>query len=120
MTAPVDHFLLSREWIAVRMIVLERDGGRCACCGRAANDGVRINVDHKKPRSRYPELALTASNLQVLCSECNQGKGNRFETDWLTRLAPRQPTGTPAEEAERERQLNIVRASLRAGSESHA
>lgn len=77
-----DHFLLSREWAAVRMVALERDGGRCSCCGRTAQDGIVINVDHIKPRRMFPELALTASNLQVLCSECNQGKGNRFTTNW--------------------------------------
>lgn len=84
-----DYFLLSREWAAVRMVAIERDGGRCACCGRTAQDGVRINVDHIKPRIRYPQLALTVENLQVLCSECNQGKGNRFETDWRRKSAAR-------------------------------
>lgn len=77
-----DHFLLSREWAVVRMVALERDGGRCACCGRTAADGIVINVDHIKPRRKYPEHALTVSNLQVLCNECNHGKGNRFQTDW--------------------------------------
>lgn len=88
----VDHFLLSREWVAVRMVALERDGGRCACCGRTSGDGITINVDHIKPRRRYPELALTADNLQVLCNECNQGKGNRFQTDWR-----RKPSTTHAD-----------------------
>lgn len=80
--ATADHFLLSREWAAVRMVAIERDGGRCACCGRTSADGVVMNVDHIKPRVRYPELALTPSNLQVLCAQCNEGKGNRYETDW--------------------------------------
>ena len=41
-----------------------------------------MNVDHIKPRKKYPELALDKSNLQVLCEECNHGKGNWDETDW--------------------------------------
>jgi 5-methylcytosine-specific restriction endonuclease McrA len=43
---------------------------------------VVINVDHIKPRRKYPELALTESNLQVLCGTCNHGKGSWDETDW--------------------------------------
>jgi|TARA_Y100000031_G_C8177231_1_gene364707 5-methylcytosine-specific restriction endonuclease McrA len=26
--------------------------------------------------------AATLDNLQTLCSRCNQGKGNRYNTDW--------------------------------------
>lgn len=85
---PVDHFLLSREWIAVRMVALERGGGRCACCGRTAHDGIIINVDHIKNRLKHPELALTVDNLQLLCNECNRGKGNKFSTDWRRKPAP--------------------------------
>lgn len=77
-----DPFLASWEWRTIRMRVLERDGAKCACCGVTAREGARMNVDHIKPRRHYPELALTLSNLQVLCEECNHGKGNRYETDW--------------------------------------
>jgi hypothetical protein len=76
------EFLLSPEWRRLRMRALERDGGSCACCGRTAADGIRLNVDHIKPRLRYPDLALSLDNLQVLCHECNHGKGNCYETDW--------------------------------------
>lgn len=120
-----DYFLLSREWRAVRMRVLERDGAKCGCCGSTAADGARMNVDHIKPRIRYPELALTESNLQVLCDACNQGKGNRYETDWrrespACRVLPAQPSRqgsdtyecTP-EERERLRQLDEVRGLRR-------
>lgn len=41
-----------------------------------------MHVDHIKPFSRYPELAMKLSNLQLLCEDCNQGKGVRDETDW--------------------------------------
>lgn len=100
----IDHFLLSREWRVVRMRALERDGAKCACCGRTARHGVVMNVDHIKPRGLHPELALDLANLQILCSECNQGKGNKFQTDWR---APSR-SGTPAEEAERQRQLTAL------------
>lgn len=77
-----DAFLQSFEWRRVRMMVLERDGGRCNLCGRTAADKVKINVDHIQSRKRHPELALDPNNLQVLCGPCNHGKGNRYSTDW--------------------------------------
>lgn len=79
---PRDPFFQSFEWRRLRMQVLETRGARCECCGRSAADGIVINVDHIKPRKRYPQLALSETNLQVLCNECNHGKGNLFETDW--------------------------------------
>lgn len=69
-------FLRSREWRALRYQILQRDGQRCSCCGATASEGARLHVDHIKPRSKYPELALDASNLQVLCADCNIGKSN--------------------------------------------
>lgn len=75
-------FLDSPEWRRVRLMVLKRDGARCACCGTSALDGERMTVDHIKPRLIYPQLALSMNNLQVLCWPCNQGKGNWDMTDW--------------------------------------
>lgn len=80
--AATDAFLESYEWRRVRMEVLIRDGRRCACCGATPDDGLKMHVDHIKPRKHYPQLALDASNLQVLCEVCNHGKGNWDETDW--------------------------------------
>ena len=77
-----DLFYRSFEWRRVRMQVLEQRGARCECCGRSAADGITINVDHIKPRKRFPHLALDLGNLQVLCNECNHGKGNLFGSDW--------------------------------------
>jgi hypothetical protein len=90
-----DSFLESREWRTIRMRVLERHGAKCQCCGRTSRDGITINVDHIKPRAAYPELALTESNLQVLCNECNHGKGNWSERDWRPPAAPM--LGPPAD-----------------------
>lgn len=77
-----DAFLLSYEWRSLRMLVLTKWGPRCQCCGATPKDGVRIHVDHIKPRRLFPELALVESNLQVLCEACNHGKGNWDQTDW--------------------------------------
>lgn len=75
-------FYDSREWLNVRYEALLASAGRCACCGNRASEDKPLHVDHVKPRSKYPHLALVLSNLQVLCKSCNLGKGNSDETDW--------------------------------------
>ena len=82
-----DSFLASFEWRRLRMEVLTERGARCECCGTSPKDGIVIHVDHIKPRRRFPELALTKANLQVLCEVCNHGKGSWDQTDWRP-LAP--------------------------------
>jgi 5-methylcytosine-specific restriction endonuclease McrA len=81
-------FLESYEWRKLRMVVLKKRGARCECCGHTAKDGVKIHVDHIKPRKHHPELALEESNLQILCEVCNHGKGNWDDTDWRNHLQP--------------------------------
>ncbi len=76
------EFLESYEWRQLRVKVLNHYGPRCMCCGATPEHGVKMHVDHIKPRRKYPELALSFDNLQVLCEECNHGKGNWNETDW--------------------------------------
>jgi 5-methylcytosine-specific restriction endonuclease McrA len=80
-----DDFLLSYEWRRARMTALKRYGAKCQCCGATPETGARINVDHIKPRKIFPHLALDQDNLQVLCHECNHGKGNWDMTDWRSR-----------------------------------
>jgi 5-methylcytosine-specific restriction endonuclease McrA len=48
----------------------------------AETSGSVMHVDHIKPRWKYPELSLSFENLQVLCKDCNLGKGGWDETDW--------------------------------------
>lgn len=79
------EFLKTMQWAKLRMKVLVESEGKCECCGSTAQDGVKICVDHVKPRKFFPELALTQGNLQVLCDLCNLGKGNNFSTNWKTR-----------------------------------
>lgn len=76
------QFYSLNPWRELRYRVLKSGNGRCSLCGAGAKDGAVLHVDHIKPRSLFPELALEESNLQVLCSECNVGKSNKDETDW--------------------------------------
>lgn len=77
-----DPFYESEAWQQLRYQTLLRFEGRCMACGCRPHRGNSIQVDHIKPRSKYPELELEPSNLQVLCRDCNFGKGGWDETDW--------------------------------------
>lgn len=79
-------FLASFEWRQARFATLKRYGAKCQCCGATPATGAVMNVDHIKSRRRRPELALDLENLQVLCGDCNHGKGND-EVDFRTQTA---------------------------------
>lgn len=89
-TKRAGDFYKSREWASARYAALVKSNGACQCCGARASDGAVLHVDHKKPRSKFPELALELSNLQVLCDLCNVAKSNIDMTDWST---PKEDTG---------------------------
>lgn len=71
-------FYGSSEWRRLREKIIQRLGRRCAKCDRWIPIGKELTVDHKKPRSKFKELALDEGNLQVLCRTCNSQKGNRI------------------------------------------
>lgn len=75
-------FLETYEWRKLRMEALKKYGPKCMCCGATPQTGAVMNVDHIKPRKTWPSLALDINNLQILCHECNHGKGNWDQTDW--------------------------------------
>jgi hypothetical protein len=77
-----DDFYNSREWLSVRYEALKKGSGRCAACGCRPTENNPIHVDHIKPRSKFPHLSLVASNLQLLCKNCNLGKSNTDSKDW--------------------------------------
>lgn len=80
---PVDAtFYDKREWLELRYRALQIHGGHCQCCGNGPSPGNPLQVDHIKPRSKFPELELDLHNLQVLCKSCNMGKGAWDQTDW--------------------------------------
>lgn len=76
------EFYTGDAWRHIRYQALKVHGGACQCCGVRAGGGVVMHVDHIKPRSKFPELTLVLSNLQVLCEDCNLGKRAWDETDW--------------------------------------
>ena len=77
-------FLQTPEWGRVRYDALRANDGRCELCGRSKHQlppGEHLNVDHVRSRRARPDLALEVTNLAVLCSADNAGKGNRYDGD---------------------------------------
>lgn len=70
-THPWHPFFDSPEWLRLRQLAFSKYGRKCMKCGTRD----RLQVDHVKPRSIYPKLALDINNLQVLCKCCNLNKG---------------------------------------------
>lgn len=62
-----DPFYLSPNWRKTRLRILERDNYRCVKCGADVFGKGQARVDHVKPRSTHPHLALEPSNLRTLC-----------------------------------------------------
>ena len=69
-----DHHTARRPGLRQRFRVMLRDHFRCRLCGRspAMHAGLHLHVDHIVPWSKGGETI--DSNLQTLCSDCNQGK----------------------------------------------
>lgn len=85
--APAFHdFFMFPEWQSARYSALMKSDGKCSLCGRdPIRHGVTLHVDHIVPRSKDRARELDENNLQVLCEDCNLGKGNRDDTDWRSR-----------------------------------
>lgn len=77
-----DEFFMGREWQELRYRAFVKYGRQCLVCGNGPRPGKPLHVDHIKPRSTHPELQWELDNLQILCEDCNFGKGTWDETDW--------------------------------------
>ncbi len=61
----------------LRYDVMKRDGFRCVLCGRTADDGIKLHVDHILPVSKGGKTIM--SNLRTLCEDCNRGKSDKYD-----------------------------------------
>lgn len=76
------NFYSSPEWLRLRYQAFRVYRNYCQCCGSKRSDKITLHADHIIPRSVRPDLALSLSNIQILCDCCNTGKSNIDATDW--------------------------------------
>lgn len=57
----------------LRYQIIRRDKYKCVICGRMAEDGIKLHVDHILPVSKGGKTI--ENNLRTLCNDCNLGKG---------------------------------------------
>lgn len=62
---------------SLRYDILKRDGFRCVICGRSADDGIKLHVDHILPVSKGGKTV--PNNLRTLCDSCNLGKSDKYD-----------------------------------------
>lgn len=72
-----------------RTLVLRRDGRKCVLCGSSE----RLEVDHIKPFSTFPDLRYTLSNGRVLCHECHKKTDTYGGKQLAGRTIDRNPYG---------------------------
>ncbi len=59
---------------ARRFAIFQRDGYRCRLCGRSAEDGATLHVDHRVPLAKGG--SNEDDNLWTACDDCNLGKSD--------------------------------------------
>jgi len=67
----MDKFFESRQWISIKSAMYAIFSKECMKCKKTK---VILNIDHVKPRHKYPSLELDIYNCQILCRECNLEK----------------------------------------------
>ena len=59
---------MGRRWKEVRRLAIARDEHQCLKCHHTKS----LSVHHIHPKSLYPELRFTLSNLATLCLNCHK------------------------------------------------
>lgn len=61
------------------------DGGYyyCYLCGKAMLGQIETTLDHRKSRSRRPDLRYVLSNLAPCCYKCNNLKGSKNDDEMV-------------------------------------
>lgn len=75
------NFYQSYAWRKLRYQTLNKYGRKCMCCGFTGPDR-RLHIDHIKSIRKFWHLRLDPDNVQVLCEDCNHGKGSYDQTDF--------------------------------------
>jgi len=78
------RFYSSRSWRALRYATLckNREQYAALTCEVCKSTDGPFHCDHIEPLSLNWHRRLDPTNVQVMCDDCNLGKGNRDQIDW--------------------------------------
>ena len=78
------HISSTRKFQKLRKQIIQRDDGHCVRCRVKFDLFVDDNLQchHIKSFRDYPELAYEASNLLMVCRDCNLELGNSNKLDF--------------------------------------
>lgn len=65
----------------IRSALRTETHAKCAYCEGRINDVAYDNVEHKLPKSSYPNLTCAWDNLTIACPRCNTNKGDYDSPD---------------------------------------
>ena len=60
----------------IRSALEAETGSKCAYCEGRISDVAYAHIEHKLPKSRYPNLVCAWENLTIACPRCNTNKGD--------------------------------------------
>ena len=60
----------------IRSALEAETASKCAYCEGRISDVAYTHIEHKLPKSRYPNLVCDWKNLTIACPKCNTKKGN--------------------------------------------
>lgn len=63
----------------IKAAVVAEANGKCIYCESLVQHVYPGDVEHMKPKSRFPQLVVDWENLAFVCSACNSAKGDYFE-----------------------------------------
>lgn len=61
-----------------KIALIAASSGKCMYCEEKILSSQFGDVEHIKPKSRFPELEFEWSNLGFVCSKCNNEKSNKY------------------------------------------
>jgi hypothetical protein len=96
-------FYRSEEWQKCRTEFLEGRERICAGCDLDLNVHGKLNVDHIAPLRHFWDRRCDLTNLQILCEECNELKGNKYPVD-IRKVGRRAKTYRKEKQIQKEKQ----------------
>ncbi len=84
-SAPFQHSYFNKLDYSIRMEFLREEIFKKygeECMNPECRSTENLQIDHIRPKSKYPEEALNIDNLQVLCKVCHGPKRESDSEEW--------------------------------------